>query len=140
RALPQHHLAERAEMIEPVDDRQEMVAGELTDLAGETYRAIGEQNLGLADPAGMQDDLARRRITRSVFISEAEVERAERDPARLAAPAHMDQALAIRQQALEAGAGLRRCGTFKARAEDEWPRLDGDIGHLSFASNASISR
>jgi hypothetical protein len=34
RALPQRQFAERAEPVEALDDCQEMVAGELADLAG----------------------------------------------------------------------------------------------------------
>ena len=59
-----------------------MVAGELSDLAGEADAAIGEQDLGLADAAGVEEDLARRRIARGILIAEAEVEIAELDPAQ----------------------------------------------------------
>ena len=52
-AAPEDQLAERAQLVESVDNRQEMVAGELADLAGEADRAIGKEDLGLADPAGV---------------------------------------------------------------------------------------
>jgi len=51
--VPEDHLAERPELLEPLDDGQEMVAGKLPDLAGEVDRAIGEQNLGFTDAAGI---------------------------------------------------------------------------------------
>ena len=51
-----------------------MVAGELAHLAGEVHAAIGEQDLGLADTARVEDDLARRRIAGVVLISDAEIE------------------------------------------------------------------
>src|ERR1700727_2575624 len=61
-AVPQHVLAERTQLIAAFDHGQKMTAGELADLAGKMHAAIGEQNLGLADAAGIEDDLARRRI------------------------------------------------------------------------------
>ena len=59
-----------------------MVAGELSDLAGEADAAIGEQDLGLADAAEVEEGLARRRIARGILIAEAEVEIAELNPAQ----------------------------------------------------------
>jgi hypothetical protein len=49
----EHQFTQRAELLEPVDDRRKVVAGKLAELAGETDRAIGDQDLGLADPARM---------------------------------------------------------------------------------------
>ena len=49
----EHQFTQRAELLEPIDDRQKVVAGKLPELAGETDRAIGDQDLGLADPARM---------------------------------------------------------------------------------------
>ena len=34
------------------------MSGELADLAGEAYAAIGQQDFGLADAARIQDDFA----------------------------------------------------------------------------------
>src|SRR5260370_21027659 len=104
--MRKRQLPERPEPIEPVNDRKKMIAGKLTRLAGEANGAIGDQDLGLADPAGIEDDLARRRVACGILVSQAKVERAEGDPAGLAAPSHMDQPLPIRQQRLEPGAGL----------------------------------
>jgi hypothetical protein len=80
-AVRQGQFAESTEPIEPVDDGQKMIAGQLADLAGETDRAIGDQDLGLADPAGVEDDLARRRIARCIPGANAELEAAARDTA-----------------------------------------------------------
>ncbi len=60
RALPQHGLAERGQVFQPRGQGDEMIAGELAHLAGEVHAAIGEQDLGLADAAGIEDDLAGR--------------------------------------------------------------------------------
>ena len=67
----QPRLRERDEL--PGDDRQEVVAGELPDLAGETDAAIGEQDLGLADATGVKEELTGRRVARRVLVAEAEL-------------------------------------------------------------------
>src|SRR5690242_5899986 len=90
RALPERQLAECDQVLQPLRDRQEMIAGELADLAGERHRAVGQQNFGLADAARVDDDLARRRIAGVVLVSETEIEVAQRNPAAFAAPAHVD--------------------------------------------------
>src|SRR5580700_4143286 len=86
RAVRQGQLAERPEVLKPVDDRQKMITRQLPDLAGKTNRAIGDQYLGLADPAGIEDDLARCRIARRILGTDAKIEAAERDPE--ASPLH----------------------------------------------------
>src|SRR5690348_7734116 len=80
RPLPERHLAERRKLICSFGDGEEMVAGELPDLAGETHAAIGEEDLGLADAAGVKDDLSRRRKARVILIAEAKIEIAQRNP------------------------------------------------------------
>src|SRR5262249_60751531 len=105
-------------------DRQEMVASELADLAREPHGAISQQDLRFADAARVEQDLPRRREARRVFVPEAEIERAKRDPAGFAAPPDMDQPLAIGQEALETGAGLRRRLALEPRRERERPRGD----------------
>ena len=77
-------------MVLPLDNRQEMVAGELADLARETDRAVGNQDLGLADTAGVEKELTRGGIARRVLVAKAEIEPIEWDPAGLAAPPGVD--------------------------------------------------
>jgi hypothetical protein len=89
--------AQLGQVLGSRDDRQEVIAGELPDLAGETDAAIGEQDLGLADATGVKEELTGCRVARRVLVAEAEVQVAERNPARLAAPPHMDQTLPVRQ-------------------------------------------
>jgi hypothetical protein len=60
--VPQSEPAELRQLLGALDDRQEVVAGELPDFAGETDAAIGEQDLGLADPAGVEEELTGRRV------------------------------------------------------------------------------
>src|SRR5205085_11995550 len=116
-----------------------MVAGELADLAGEADRAIREEDLRLADAAGIEKDLPRCRKARRVFVAEAEIERAERDPVGLTARPDMAQPLAIGQQALETGAGQRRRLALEPRHEGVRPRLDRAIGQAATYSAATLA-
>src|SRR6266852_5781340 len=115
-----------------------MVASELADLAGEANAAIGDEDLGLADASRVDNDLAGCREARVVLVVEAKIKIAERDPARLAAPAHMDDALAIGQEAGELRAGLRRRRAFEARGEAE--RAGGDANRLHGALSSAVGR
>lgn len=63
------------QLLGALDDGREVVAGELPDLAGETDTAVEEQDLGLADAAGMEEELTGRRGTRGVLVAEAEASR-----------------------------------------------------------------
>ena len=84
--VPKGQPAQLGQVLGSRDDRQEVVAGELPELAGETDAAIGEQDLGLADATGVKEELTGCRVARRVLVAEAEVQVAERNPARLAAP------------------------------------------------------
>src|SRR5438067_2076147 len=106
-----------------------MVAGELADLAGEAYRTIGKQDLGLAHPAGMQQDLAGCRIARRILVADPEIEPTQWDPAGFAAPAHMDDALTVRQHRLEPLAAARRGGALKPGHKREASGCDANILH-----------
>ena len=113
-----------------------MVAGELADLAGEMHPAIGEQDLGLADAAGIEDDLAGRGVAGVVLVADAEIELAERHPDALAAPAHMHDLADEGQVPEEGGAGLRRGVQLELRIEGEGAGGDDQLayGHGSFPS------
>src|SRR6516165_8560370 len=139
RALPERHFAERRKLIGAFNDGEKMIAGELPHFAGKAHAAIGEENLGLADAAGIKDDLAGRGEARMVLVAEAEIEIAQRNPTSLAAPAHMNDALAIGQEARELGAGLGRRGAFETRAEAKGAGGDAEIVVHDFAL-ARLSR
>ena len=76
-----------------------MVARELADLGSKSHATIGDQDLRLADAAGIEDHLAGRGKTGVVLVIDVEFGVAQRHPYALAAPAHMHDL------ALE-----RRCG------------------------------
>src|SRR5579864_1333713 len=58
-ALPEEALAEGAQVLVALDDRREVVASERAGLAREADVAVREQELRLADAAGVEDQLAR---------------------------------------------------------------------------------
>jgi hypothetical protein len=60
-------------VLDSFDDGQEVIASELPDLAGETDTAIGEQDLSLADAAGVEEELTRGGVARRALVAEAEV-------------------------------------------------------------------
>src|SRR5258708_6857368 len=107
RAFPEDLPAELAQVLDSFVDRGEVVARQLPHLAGEQGRAVREEDLGLADAAGVEQQVPRRGMAGVVLVAEVEVERAERDPRRLAAPAGLDQLGAQRQHRLEGRACLR---------------------------------
>src|ERR1041384_6992035 len=129
RPLPKGHFAQRPQLLQPLDHSEKMVAGELADLAGETHGAVGEQHLGFANPARMQQDLPGRRIARRILIAETEIERAERDPAGFAAPAYMNDALAVGQHCLESLATARRRGALQPRDKGSRSGRNAKVRH-----------
>src|SRR5260370_10130388 len=95
--LPEDFGAHVAELLAVLEDGEEVVAGEAAELAGEGAGAVGEENLGLAVAAGVEEDLARRGVARGVLPGHVEVEAAQRNPTGFAAPARVDELLAVRQ-------------------------------------------
>src|SRR6266581_3822367 len=108
RPSPQHELAEVFQPVVAVVDRGEVVARELAHLAPENRRAVGKEDLGLADASRVEQQLPRRGMAGVVLVTEPEVELAERDPGRLAAPARLDELGLEREHVLEGVARLRR--------------------------------
>src|SRR6185437_12919144 len=123
-AFPEHLPAELAERLAAVHDRGEVVAREHASLAGEGGRAIREQNLRLADAARVEEDLAGRGIAGRILGPKADVQVAERDPARLAAPARVDDPRVQRQQPPERGYGRGRGFLLQLCREAVVPRDD----------------
>src|ERR1700737_1131702 len=93
------------------------------------HAAIGEQDFGLADAAGIKDDLAGRGIARMVLVGDAEVEIAERHPDPLAAPAHMDRLALERHGFAKRGDGLRCQLLFETGLECKVAGADNQLAH-----------
>src|SRR5256885_12875770 len=117
RALPQDELAERRQLLRAALDAREMVARELAHLAGEDRRPIGKQDLGLAESARVEQQLAGRRVARGVLEAELQGELAKRDPGRLPAPARLDDPRLEGQHRGEPGTGFGRGLSFEPRLE-----------------------
>src|SRR5216683_3349656 len=119
RAFPQDELSKRRQLVGAVLDGREMVAGELSHPASENRSAVGKQDLSLADAAGIEQQLPGGGVARVIFVAEAQLEVAERDPGGLAAPAGLDQAGFHRQHGGELGAGLGCALSLEARLEPQ---------------------
>src|ERR1700704_2989521 len=104
-----------------------MVAGELAHFARKVHAAIGQKNFGLADAAGIKDDLAGRGIAGVVFVSDAEVEIAERHPDPLAAPADMDRLALERHGLAKRRDSLGRQLLFETSLEGELAGADNQL-------------
>ena len=81
--------------------------------------AVREEQLGLADAARVEQQLAGRRVARRVLGADAELAVAPRDPVRLAAPAAVDDPVVERQDRAERRDGARRVRLLEAGAEGE---------------------
>jgi hypothetical protein len=57
--VPKRALAERAQVLVALDDREEVVAGQLTDDAREPAAAVRKQDLRLGDAAGVDRSTRR---------------------------------------------------------------------------------
>src|SRR3954453_10733177 len=106
RAFPQHGLSQRWQIFQSRGQGDEMVSSKLSHLGREVHSAIGQQDFGLADAAGIKNDLAGRGIAGVVFVGDAEVEIAKRHPDPLAAPANMDHLALERHRLFESCASL----------------------------------
>src|SRR5205807_4977639 len=90
---------------ETVLDGGEVAAGELAHLAGEEGGPVGEEDLGLAQAAQMEEEVAGAGVAGGVLVGEVQVEIAERDPGGLAAPAGLEEVGVQRQHVEDRGAG-----------------------------------
>src|SRR5207302_8652515 len=124
---PQRAASELGQLTAALDERREVVRSELTRLAREVAIAVREEQLGLADTARVEGELARVRVRRRILGPDAEVAVAPRDPARLAAPAAVDDPVLEREDRAEGGDCLRREILFEAR--DEVHAGGGDLEH-----------
>jgi hypothetical protein len=106
--VPQNELPEPVQPFTARDDRGEVVARQLSRLAREARVAVWEEQLRLADAAGIEQQLAGGGIARRVLRPDADVEVAHRNPGGPATPAGLDELALERQQTPEGGDCLRR--------------------------------
>ena len=104
-------------MLVAFDDRREVVPCECTCLGAEGAVPVREEQLGLAEAARIEQELARRRVAGGVLGADAELALAPGDPVRLAAPAAVDDPVLEREDRPERRDGGRRVGLLEAGAE-----------------------
>src|SRR5206468_13072802 len=104
-AFPHHNPAKFPKLLPALYDRQKVVPSQLAHLAGEHRIPVGEQDLGLAVPARIEQYLAGRWTVGVILESYADLEVAERDPGSLSTPARLNDLVPERQQPLKRGTG-----------------------------------
>src|SRR4029077_5839611 len=108
RALPEDERPELAQLLGPFDDRREVVSCQHAGFAREMSRAVGEEDLGLADAAGVEEQFAGVRVAGRVLGPDPDVQLTERNPAGLAAPTCVEHLALERQQPPKSCNRLRR--------------------------------
>src|ERR687885_127900 len=103
-------------MLTALDDRQEVIAGQL---AGKHGGTVGKENFRLAVAARIQQDLAGSWVAGVVLESHAHLAVAQRNPGCLPAPACLNDLVAEGQQRLEGGARPWRALFLEPRRELE---------------------
>src|SRR5581483_9989344 len=119
RTLPEREAAELGEALPSLDDGREVVAGERARLRGERAVAVREEQLRLADAAGVEQQLAGSRVAGGVLGADAELADAPRYPVRLAAPAAVDDPVLEREEGAKRRDRRGRVGLLEAGAEGE---------------------
>ena len=76
RSEPQHPPTQLGQLFAALHDGQDVVSAERSGLAGEDGLPVGNQDLGLADPTGIKQDLPRLRDLRIVLGADADLEAA----------------------------------------------------------------
>ena len=105
---PSHSVSSpRARRFSAFDHGEEVVAGQLAQLAREDSARVREEDLRLRVPAGVEQDLPSLGYASRVLEADAGIVVPERDPATLAAPADVDDLLAVGKQRFESRARLR---------------------------------
>lgn len=116
-ALPEHRPSDFRQEFSAVDDGEKMVAGKLSDFAGEAGAAVREENLALTEPTGMEEDISGSRMAGCIFVRDAEVQVAERDPGSFAAPPCLQELALKGKQLAKSSARNRRELIFKQPGE-----------------------
>lgn len=85
-----------------MNDRQEVIPGQLAELAGEATGTIGQNDFGFAEAARVEQDFTRGWVARGVLESNGfavlfQDEIAQWYPAPFTRPTHMDQLLTVGQ-------------------------------------------
>src|SRR5690606_9188257 len=115
------------QLLSALNDRQEMIARQLSHLAGEESSPIWEEDFSLAVTARIEQDLPRSRMAGVIFEADASSEVTQRHPGRLAAPARLDQLRPQGEHSLEGSTRLR--GRLGLPSREKHQRADSDADH-----------
>jgi hypothetical protein len=66
-AFPEALHAQGPEILFTLGNGQEVISGQLTQLAGKTAGAVGQNNFGLGIATGVKQNIAYRRMTRVIL-------------------------------------------------------------------------
>ena len=104
-----------------------MIAGELSQLAGETLAAVGKEKFSFAEFSGVQENVAARRVACRILEIEPKIEIAQRYPDGFAAPARVNDLVGKREQGKKACAGFWRQDFFEPANELIRSGLNADV-------------
>jgi hypothetical protein len=90
----------------PLDHREKVIAGKLSQLAGKAGGPIGEQYLGFTITAGIKEDLSGSWMAGVIFVVNTKLEISKGNPAGLPTPTGMNNLLMVRKKLQEGSAGL----------------------------------
>ncbi|KUM61681.1 hypothetical protein ACN42_g5444 [Penicillium freii] len=79
------------QVLRPFSNSQEVIGSQRSHLACESNSSIAEEEFGLRDTPGVQQNLTRRGVCRMVFEGDVEIGLPQRNPRPLTAPSHMNQ-------------------------------------------------
>src|SRR5207245_5988218 len=115
--FPEDSTAEHFQLISPLLDGGEMITRQGPGLAPEGREPIGKEDLGLADPTWIEQELPRSWIGRVILVFNPGIEVTQRHPGRLTTPARLAQLSAQRKELSHRLTGPRRGVLLQARRE-----------------------
>src|SRR5919204_3803401 len=74
RTLPEHQSPQVLQLLVSLDNGEEVIACQLAHLAGEAGRPIRDEDLGFAEAARVEQDLARGRMAGVVLVAHTDLE------------------------------------------------------------------
>ena len=116
-SVPQDEFSQLHQVFPTLNHGQEMVSRERAHLTREPAASIDEQDLGLAEAPGIEQNVAPRRMARRVLESESGVEVPEGNPDRFPAPARVNDLVLERKESAKRLAGRRRHLQLELRCE-----------------------
>ncbi len=97
-SLPDQKPSQLPKLLSAIENGQEVIASELAHLARKASGAVGEEDLRLAHAAGIEKDLAGRRMACVIFKAQPHVQTAEWNPTGLTTPTRLDDLITERKQ------------------------------------------